>query len=76
MEKEYIEAVIFFKDGSKDWVSPIVNSDDDIKFDDGGIVIDNGCYSYAYDLKDIEKILLVEVKESSTSYIGCIYGDE
>lgn len=73
--KEYREAIIYFKNGDMDWVSPIGNLEEDIKMFKENIVIYNGTYDYTYDLEDIEKIELVDISET-VDHVCYVYGGE
>jgi hypothetical protein len=58
----YKQAIIYFKDGTKDWVDPIV--DDSINNDNKDfIIINNGIYSYEYNRLLVDKIEIVDIVE-------------
>lgn len=61
--KSYLETVIHFKDGTKDWVSPIQDTEEDIYVDDNIISIDNGYRHYDYSLDKIDYVEVVNLLE-------------
>lgn len=58
---DYLEIELQFKNGSKDWVSPIKNVETDVNIDEYNISIDNDIYKYKYAIKDIAKIDVLEI---------------
>lgn len=59
--KSYLEVEIYFKDGTKDWVSPVEDTDYDILISEDIIIINNGYYDYDYKLKDINRVEAVKI---------------
>lgn len=59
--KSYLEIEIYFKDGTKDWVSPIEDTDEDVYIRAEIIFIDNGYHIYDYKLKDINRVEVVKI---------------
>lgn len=59
--KSYLEIEIYFKDGTKDWVSPIEDTDEDVYISEDIIIINNGYYDYDYKLKDINRVEVVKI---------------
>lgn len=57
----YKEAVIYFKNGHKDWISPIMG-EESIKYYDNLIIVSNDLYSYDYNKSDVDKIEIVEIE--------------
>jgi hypothetical protein len=53
------QAIIYFKNGTKDWIDPI--DENSIKYYDDIIVIDNGCFSYEYFKSLVDKIEVIEI---------------
>ena len=69
----YVEIAIFFKDSTRDYISPIVDTDEDISISEGYIHIHNDCYTYSYDINSIvsiiaNRILNYEIIESEILY--------
>lgn len=53
----YIEVELIFKNGDKDWVSPITNTDENIRVYNNCIHIDNPYYTYSYDIDMLSKVV-------------------
>ena len=57
------QAIIYFKNGTKDWIDPI-DKEEDIFYGESIVVITNGAnQKYVYDKDSIINIVLVELDE-------------
>jgi len=56
------QAIIHFKDGTKDWVDPIDDEEKDIFYGDSVIIVTNGGnQKYIYDRHSVENIEIVSI---------------
>ena len=57
------QAVIYFKDGRKDWIDPIEDAEIDIFYKENGkiISINNGYNEYDYNYDNVNKIEIIEI---------------
>lgn len=64
MEKSetYLEVEILFKDGTKDWVSPIDNIKRDVRINDTDELLVTNCYyTYTYQTGRLSKVDIVKM---------------
>lgn len=71
--KCYLEVVLFFRDGTKDWVSPVEDIDKDVFRDGSNVYVINPYYTYDYDISELTKVEVnkmvdAEVIESEVLY--------
>lgn len=59
--KSYLEIEIYFKDGTKDWVSPIEDTDEDVVIKEDILVVNNGYYDYDFRMTNIKRIEAVKI---------------
>lgn len=57
----YLEIGVSFKDGNKDWFSPIENIEEDVIINDDELSINNGYYTYKLNIKDLEKVDITKI---------------
>lgn len=57
----YLEIEVSFKDGNKDWFSPIENIEEDVIINDDELSINNGYYTYKLNIKDLEKVDITKI---------------
>ena len=57
----YLEVIIYFKNGKLDWVSPIEDSDEDVKIDGNVLCIDNGYNTYRYNISELSVVNVTKV---------------
>jgi len=58
------QAVIYFKNGTKDWVDPIDDESTDVFYGNSVIIIRNGANNkYVYDKFSVEKIEFIELDD-------------
>lgn len=55
------QAVIYFKNGRKDWVDPV--DEDSITYHEKLIIINNGFYDYHYFQEDVDRIEIIELEQ-------------
>ena len=61
----YLEVIICFKNGKLDWVSPIEDSDEDVKIDGNVLCIDNGYYTYRYNISELSVVNVTKVVDDN-----------
>ena len=54
-------AVIYFKDGTTDFVDPV--EEEDVHFTDTSLSVCNGAHEYCYDASKIDRVEIVELRE-------------
>ena len=54
-------AVIYFKDGTTDFVDPV--EEEDVHFTETSLIVSNGAHEYSYDLSEIANVQIIELPE-------------
>ena len=74
--KCYLEVVLYFQDGTKDWVSPVEDTDKDVFRDGSNVYVINHYNTYDYNISDLAKVVSTKVVDDEIIESEILYNFE